>query len=146
MSVIPSKHLAVGLTSAESGVVSFEVPTPEPGRDEVLVRVQWAAVSFLELWQADFKLMPQYPQILGISTVGEVVKAGEDADVDVGDTIVAFAMLSNQERSFQEYALFSKYHVGKVNISLNELAKIHLLIKCYSVALQYFASGSRHGT
>ena len=81
MPSIPSKHLAVGITSPDSGIVSFEVPTPEPAKDEVLVRVHWTSVSFFEFWQAEFKLVVQYPQVLGTATVGEVVKVGENADV-----------------------------------------------------------------
>ena len=114
MTAIPTKHLAVGLTSADSGVVAFEVPTLEPADDQVLIRVDWASVSFLEFWQAEFKLLVQYPQILGIAKVGEVAKAGKDAGVQVGDTVLSFGMFTNEERAFQEYVLTSKYMVGKV--------------------------------
>ena len=114
MTTIPTKHLAVGLTSADSGVVAFEVPTLEPADDQVLIRVDWASVSFLEFWQAEFKLLVQYPQILGIAKVGEVAKAGKDAGVQVGDTVLSFGMFTNEERAFQEYVLTSKYMVGKV--------------------------------
>ena len=115
MTTIPTKHLAVGLTSADSGVVAFEVPTLEPADDQVLIRVDWASVSFLEFWQAEFKLLVQYPQILGIAKVGEVAKAGKDAGVQVGDTVLSFGMFTNEERAFQEYVLTSKYMVGKVS-------------------------------
>ena len=114
MTTIPTKHLAIGLTSADSGVVAFEVPTLEPADDQVLIRVDWASVSFLEFWQAEFKLLVQYPQILGIAKVGEVAKAGKDAGVQVGDTVLSFGMFTNEERAFQEYVLTSKYMVGKV--------------------------------
>ncbi|KAK7690825.1 hypothetical protein QCA50_005926 [Cerrena zonata] len=114
MSTIPSKHLAVGLTSPTSGVVAFEVPTPQPGRDEVLVRVNWASVSFFELWQTDFKLLVDYPQPLGITIAGEVVQVGENVDVAVGDKVISFGMTSKQERAFQEYALISKHKIGKL--------------------------------
>lgn len=116
MSVIPSKHVAVGLTSSTSGVVSFEVPTVEPARDEALIRVNWAALSYFDLWQVDFGLMAQYPQALGINLAGEVVKAGEDADVQAGDSVISFGMTSQSERALQEYALVSKYKIGKVAV------------------------------
>lgn len=123
MSTIPSKHLAVGLTSPTSGVVGFEVSTPQPGRDEVLVRVNWASVSFFELWQTDFKLLVDYPQPLGITIAGEVVQVGENVDVAVGDKVISFGMTSKQERAFQEYALISKHKIGKVrfNPTYNEI-------------------------
>lgn len=115
MSAIPSKHLAVGFTSPDSGLVAFEVPTPEPSKDEVLVRVDWAPVTFTELWQVDFKaLIFGYPSIFGISISGEVVKAGEDSGLKVGDKVISYSMLSNEERAFREYALLSKYKVAKV--------------------------------
>ena len=128
MPSIPFKHLAVGITSPDSGIVSFEVPTPEPAKDEVLVRVDWTSVSFFEFWQAEFKLVVQYPQVLGTATVGEVVKVGENADVQVGDKVFTFALSSNQERAYQEYALLSKYMVGKVCVSSGNSASLHLLI------------------
>ena len=92
MTTIPTKHLAVGLTSADSGVVAFEVPTLEPADDQVLIRVDWASVSFLEFWQAEFKLLVQYPQILGIAKVGEVAKAGKDAGVQAAHSVIHFPL------------------------------------------------------
>ena len=114
MSTIPSKQLAVGITSSTSGIVSFEVPVLEPSKNEALVRVNWAALSYFELWQVDFGLIAQYPQVLGINLAGEVVKAGEDSDVQVGDSVISFGMSNSQERALQEYALVSKYKIGKV--------------------------------
>ena len=51
---------------------------------------------------------------VGEVKVGEVVKVGKDAGVQVGDTVLSFGMLSNEERGLQEYVLTSKYMVGKV--------------------------------
>ncbi|CAL1716449.1 unnamed protein product [Somion occarium] len=127
MSKIPSKHLAIGLASPTSGIVALEQPTREPGSDEALIRVLYAAVSNLELWQADFRLgVTDYPFILGISLAGEVVKAGQDAGVKVGDNIISFSFAPGEAKAFQEYALLSNWKVGKIpsNVPIQEAVSV----------------------
>ena len=57
-----------------------EVPTPEPGPDEVLIRVAATSVNPIDwkLRSGNYKsFMPlQLPAILGRDVAGEVVKAG----------------------------------------------------------------------
>ena len=110
------KHSAIGVTAPTSGVINFEVPTPEPKKDEALIRVEWSTVSFFELWQVDFKLWDEYPRVLGVSIGGEVVIAGEDAGVQVGDKVVSYDISSNITRAYQEYAIRDKHKIGKVSV------------------------------
>ena len=116
MTTTTPKHSAIGVTTPTSGVVSFEVPTPKPKKDEALIRVEWSTVSFFELWQVDFKLWDEYPRVLGVSIGGEVVIAGEDAGVQVGDKVVSYDISSNITRAYQEYAIRDRYKIGKVSV------------------------------
>ncbi|CAL1716587.1 unnamed protein product [Somion occarium] len=127
MSSIPSKHLAIGFTSPNSGVVSFDQPTPEPSHDEILVRVLYASVSQFELWQVDFGLIvTDYPHVLGINLLGEVVKAGEDVDVKVGEKVLSFSFAPTAGKALQEYAVLSKWKVGRLpsNVSPQEAVSV----------------------
>ncbi len=57
-----------------------DVPDPEPGNDEILVRVRAAGVNPLD-WkirqgQLRFFLRPAFPYVLGSDLAGEVVSTG----------------------------------------------------------------------
>ncbi|HEU5026952.1 MAG TPA: zinc-binding dehydrogenase [Spirillospora sp.] len=56
-----------------------DAPVPEPGPDEVLIRVAAAGVNFVDISQArgTFAGGPQPPYVAGIEAAGEVIAAGE---------------------------------------------------------------------
>ena len=58
----------------------------------------------------------EYPRVLGVSIGGEVVIAGEDAGVQVGDKVVSYDISSNITRAYQEYAIRDKHKIGKVSV------------------------------
>src|SRR5690242_8160691 len=72
-----------------------EVPDPEPGRGEVLVRVRAAALNRADLLQRRGQYPPPAgtrPDLPGLELAGEVVRAGEGVtSVRAGDRVMAIA-------------------------------------------------------
>ena len=77
-------------------MVFEEVPMPEPGPGQVLIRVSWASVcgTDLHIFMGEFKNRVAYPRILGhefsgvIETVGQGVKHLQAGDRVTADPIV----------------------------------------------------------
>jgi D-arabinose 1-dehydrogenase-like Zn-dependent alcohol dehydrogenase len=53
-----------------------EVPTPEPGPGEVLIRIQASGLCYTDVHIAEGHLPTQFPRTLGHEPVGDVVKLG----------------------------------------------------------------------
>jgi NADPH:quinone reductase-like Zn-dependent oxidoreductase len=55
-----------------------DVPTPEPGPGEVLVRVRAAGVNHcdIDLRNGTFGVTPNYPHVMGVDAAGEVAELG----------------------------------------------------------------------
>lgn len=77
----------------EDKLIYGDVPVPEPGRDEVLVRVKACAVNHLDLWVR--KGVPAYkvtlPHITGADVSGVVEAVGEGVDgsrIKAGDKVI----------------------------------------------------------
>jgi putative PIG3 family NAD(P)H quinone oxidoreductase len=72
-----------------------EVPDPEPGRGEVLVRVRAAALNRADLLQRRGQYPPPAgtrPDLPGLELAGDVVRAGEGVtSVRAGDRVMAIA-------------------------------------------------------
>jgi NADPH:quinone reductase len=67
-----------------------ETPDPEPGPDQVSVRVRFAALNPADafLAQAQYPAKPAFPHILGRDGVGDVVAVGPGvSNVKAGDTV-----------------------------------------------------------
>lgn len=59
-------HPAVVTTAPHTPLQILEVPTPDPGENEVLIKNWWTASTPLDLHQADAGLaLPGYPARLG---------------------------------------------------------------------------------
>jgi NADPH2:quinone reductase len=67
-----------------------EIPDPEPGPGQVLVRVQAVACNFPDilLCQGRYQEKPEPPFTPGMEIAGEVVAAGEGAVARVGDRVL----------------------------------------------------------
>ena len=86
------------------GCVLKEIPTPEPGPGEVLVRTRAAAVNFPDLLQTrgEYQHKPSLPFIPGLELAGEVAALGEGVDrFEIGDPVVGGARIGG----FSEYAV-----------------------------------------
>lgn len=68
-----------------------ELPDPEPGPGEVLLRVRAAAVNFPDalLCRGQYQVRPPLPFTPGVELCGEVLAAGEGASARPGDRVLA---------------------------------------------------------
>lgn len=73
---------------SEAGVRLRDVELPEPGRGELLVRVDLATVCGSDLHTVSGRRTAPSPSILGHEAVGRVVAAGPDADREIGERVV----------------------------------------------------------
>ncbi len=86
-----------------AAVELVDIPQPEPGSDQVLIRVRAAGVSFPELLQTRglYQLQPPLPFVPGSEVAGEVVSAPEGSGLAPGDRVAALVLLGG----FAEHAL-----------------------------------------
>jgi NADPH:quinone reductase-like Zn-dependent oxidoreductase len=105
-------HIAVGIVS-EGKLGLFNSQTRIPGPGEVLIQVEYAAVSAADahaVYQGFY--VNQYPQIIGLGAAGPVVAAGPDVeDLHVGD------MVGCPERDIM---LSSQQEIGQCVLSTRE--------------------------
>jgi NADPH:quinone reductase-like Zn-dependent oxidoreductase len=74
-----------------------DVPVPEPGADEVLVKVEACGVSYRDVVERNgtYRRDVSFPTILGLEISGTVVAKGEDVvDLDIGDHVASKAFVS----------------------------------------------------
>ncbi|MBY2912935.1 zinc-binding alcohol dehydrogenase family protein [Rhizobium leguminosarum] len=92
-----------------------ELPVPEPGPDEVLVRVHAAGVNFFEvLMRADrYAVTPDLPMFPGVEVAGTVERAGPGADRSLIGTRVAVPLFA-MGRGSGGYAEFVAVDGGAV--------------------------------
>ncbi len=85
------------------GMTLAEVPRPKPGPGQVLVRVEAAALNFLDtlIIQGRYQVRPPLPFTPGVEIAGEVVEAGPGAGIEPGERVGAQIELGG----FAEYAL-----------------------------------------
>ncbi|WP_136520296.1 quinone oxidoreductase family protein [Cellulomonas telluris] len=68
-----------------------DVPDPEPGADEVLVRVAAAGVNFIDTYRRTGTYPMPYPHVVGSEGAGEVVAVGPDVTTLAPGDHVAWA-------------------------------------------------------
>ncbi len=89
MSATTGTHTAIA-TTAKGVVGTIQVPTAEPGSEEVLIKVDYAAMIPPDVYIADrgFIIGDSYPFILGFTVAGTVSKIGNDIkDLKPGDRV-----------------------------------------------------------
>jgi NADPH2:quinone reductase len=86
-----------------SAVELVDVPQPEPGPDQVLIRIRAAGVSFPEVLQTRglYQIQPPLPFVPGSEVAGEVVSAPEGSGLAPGDRVAALVLLGG----FAEHAV-----------------------------------------
>jgi propanol-preferring alcohol dehydrogenase len=86
---IPKTMYAMVLQTPGEPLVHMDVPVPEPGPDQVLIKVRACGVCRTDLHVVDGELPdPKLPIIPGHEIAGTVVRAGKDVDsFAVGDRI-----------------------------------------------------------
>ena len=79
-----------------------EVPTPEPGPGEVLVRLEAAGVNFIDVYKRSGLYKLPLPATLGEEGAGRVVRVGDGvSEVRTGDRVAWASVLG----SYAEYAV-----------------------------------------
>ncbi|QPD00266.1 NADPH:quinone oxidoreductase family protein [Qipengyuania soli] len=88
-----------------SGVALADLPVPECGEGEVLVRVRAASLNFPDLLmtQGGYQFKPEVPFVSGLEMAGEVVEAPEGSPFAVGDRVMGGAKTG----AFAEYVALS---------------------------------------
>ncbi len=89
-----------------TGCAVREVPTPQPGPGEVLVRVRAASVNFPDLLmtRGEYQFQPPLPFTPGLDLSGEIAAVGESVTKwSVGDAVVGGARLGG----FAQYAVLA---------------------------------------
>jgi NADPH:quinone reductase len=64
-----------------------ELPTPTPGRGQVLVRVRAAGVNYIDIYHRTGQYPTQLPVLLGLEGAGAVEAVGEGADARPGEHV-----------------------------------------------------------
>ena len=88
---------AVQITTLD-GPTALEVndlPSPQPGDDQVLIRVRAAGVAFPEVLQSRglYQLKPDLPFTPGAEISGEIISAPEGSGLAPGDRVAALCLL-----------------------------------------------------
>ncbi|KAG8992385.1 hypothetical protein FRB90_001025 [Tulasnella sp. 427] len=107
-------HLGVGLV--EKGVLGeVQVPTRSPGPDEVLLKVDYAALSSADGHAIDDNFFVQgFPQIVGLGAAGKVIEVGSNVDwIKEGDSVAAFTQ-PGADRATQRYVIAPSSRITKI--------------------------------
>ncbi|BFH73543.1 acryloyl-coenzyme A reductase [Sulfurisphaera javensis] len=82
---------AIVVPGPKQGYKLQEVPDPKPNKDEVVIRVDRAALCYRDLLQLQgYYPRMKYPVILGHEVVGTIEEVGENVkDFEVGDKVIS---------------------------------------------------------
>ena len=122
----------VELTGPDTGLRVVDLPSPQPGADQVLIDVYAAGVAFPEVLQTRgmYQLKPPVPFVPGSEVAGVVVSAPDSASVRPGDRVAAMCLLGG----FAEQAVAPSYLVFPLQDEL-DFAQGAALILNYHTAL-----------
>ncbi|KAJ3046248.1 hypothetical protein HDV00_000060 [Rhizophlyctis rosea] len=136
-------HTAVIIPSQGEKPSTSQVPTPAPGRDELLLRVTWVALTPADVWIADHGLGDfKPPVVLGENFVAVVERVGEGVDgYEKGDKVLGFQRGENKYNALQQYIVASKYNIGKVPINLTDDAATSTVPDNLVTAINQLTSG-----
>jgi len=94
----------------------IEVPVPEPGEGEVLVKIEAIGVNYIDTYfRSGFYKAPESPVKLGNEASGTVVKGGKGTNWQAGQR-VAYAMARG---SYAEYALVPQQFLVELPASVS---------------------------
>ena len=111
------KAIRVHTPGPEENLILEDVPTPEPGPGQALVKLEASGVNFIDIYfRTGLYQAPEKPFGLGMEAAGTVVAVGADTEhVKVGDR-VAYAM---QRGSYAEYAVVPAWMLVPVPAGLD---------------------------
>ena len=105
----------------EPSVLRYEeVPTPEPARDQILIRVHAAGINPVDgkIRSGKYRFRPELPAILGRDVSG-VVEKSESKEFRAGDEVLG--MLDYHRGSYAEYAVATPNEIVKKPKGLDHL-------------------------
>ena len=109
--VPPTMHAAV--YKGRSVVSVDEIPTPEVGGDEMLVRVEACGICHTDLKKIEHNLLPP-PRIYGHETAGVVAKVGRNVtEFAPGDRVIVFHHIPCLECFYCRHKLYAQCPVYK---------------------------------
>ena len=112
INAVPSKMRAA-VYRGESIVAVEEIPTPEIGADELLVRVEACGVCHTDLKKVEYNLLPP-PRVFGHETAGVVVLAGSRVKrFAAGDRVIVFHHIPCMECFYCRHKLYAQCPVYK---------------------------------
>ncbi len=114
---------SVESTEGEGRLRLAELPRPEPGPGQCLVRVEIAGLNFMDtlMLRGQYQQRPALPFTPGVDIVGRVV-ASEDGRVAVGQRVASACELGG----FAEYALARAEHVVPLDEAMPAAAAMAL--------------------
>lgn len=95
-----------------------EIPTPTPGKDEVLVKVKASGINFTDLLLAEgkYQFKPEFPFSPGAEIAGHIIQLGQNVNsFEIGDFIaggIGWGGLS-------EYVVCKAHHLVKISQNAN---------------------------
>ncbi|KAG8911372.1 hypothetical protein FRC00_006629 [Tulasnella sp. 408] len=107
-------HIGIGLVKPYV-LEQVELPTRSPGPDEVLVKVDYAALSAVDAHAIDdnFYVMG-FPALVGLGAAGKVVSVGSNVDwVKEGESVAAFTQ-PGADRATQQYVVVPSSRISKI--------------------------------
>src|SRR5215470_17753343 len=98
-----------------------QLPVPEPGPDEVLLRVESAGVGVWDPYEREgefakiFGTKPRFPYVLGSDGAGTVAAVGEKVrGLKEGDRAYALALVNPKGGFYAEYAAVKAQYVSPI--------------------------------
>lgn len=105
------KAIQIGATGGPEVLQLTELPIPEPGPGQVLIRVEAVGVNFVEIYFRKGTYKTTLPAILGSEAAGTVEKLGPGVSgFEEGDPVASVSVLG----SYAEYALVPAAQLVKV--------------------------------
>ncbi len=100
-----------------SGVRLAELPAPQRGPGQVLVRVRAASLNFPDLLMTRglYQFKPELPFVLGMELAGEVVAADPASGFAAGERVYG----GNKTGGFAELAALDARHVRRIPMGMN---------------------------
>lgn len=89
-----------------------DVPVPQPGPSEVLLKVEWAGVNYIDTYFRSGVYPIELPKILGQEPAGEIVALGKDvaqSGVSIGEKVASYA-----NGAYAEYVAVPRSKVVKL--------------------------------
>jgi NADPH2:quinone reductase len=98
--------------SGLGGLSLQDIPAPQPGPAEYLIRTEVAGLNFFDtlMVHGAYQVRPQPPFVLGAEAAGTIIAAGENTSLPVGTRIAGFASTG----AFAEEAVFDAASVYEV--------------------------------